>query len=355
MSASARSWVSSLCSRSSPSCASIESRAARAWWCGSERMSAIHLIASVCSRVVTASLSRSGAHHGARSLSTSVKVSWCFSSHRCSSSRARSTTPWCRSSRTASVRTGRGSARSAPPGTAAPAPLDELLDVLVLDLAQADRGDVGDLLDHPAGVRGLAGPRRHPRGTCAAPTRSRMMSSWRKFSPTKSWSPLPSSSLRARDQRGVRDRQAQRVPEQRGHREPVGHRADHRASAPALTKPRKPSAPGSAGTRRRRTAADPRDGAHPAERRAAPGRRRARAQARSAGMAIAGDCVRSAAPLRAVAHQHRPARSPIARGPRRTTETALACRPGVAPSAAATNGPAGPDPSRTVCSTNAPW
>ena len=40
--------------------------------------------------------------------------------------------------------------------------LDELLDVLVLDLAEADRGEVGDLPDHPAGVHRLAGPGHHP-------------------------------------------------------------------------------------------------------------------------------------------------------------------------------------------------
>ena len=34
--------------------------------------------------------------------------------------------------------------------------------------------------------------------------------------------------LVARDDRGVRDRQAERVAEQRGHREPVGKTADHR-------------------------------------------------------------------------------------------------------------------------------
>jgi hypothetical protein len=33
--------------------------------------------------------------------------------------------------------------------------------------------------------------------------------------------------LAGRDDRGVRDRQRQRVPEQRGHREPVGQAADH--------------------------------------------------------------------------------------------------------------------------------
>ena len=39
--------------------------------------------------------------------------------------------------------------------------------------------------------------------------------------------PFADLVLLARDDRGVRDRQPQRVPEQRGHREPVGEAADH--------------------------------------------------------------------------------------------------------------------------------
>ena len=207
-------------------------------------MSAIHWIASACSRVVTASLSRSGAHHGARSLSTSVKVSWCFSSHRCSSSRARSTTPWCRSSRTASVtnrpRIGAiGSSRNR--GTSTDSTNSSMCSSLTLPRPIAAMS-----VTSWTTRRACAGSLAHVATrwvTWAAPTRSRMMSSWRKFSPTKSWSPLPSSSLR----RGI--------SAVCGIGRPSGCRNSAvtanqsaiaptmLASAPALTKPSQPSAP----------------------------------------------------------------------------------------------------------------
>ena len=75
----------------------------RARWCGSSRMSPTQRTSSTWIRPVTASLSRGGAHHGARSPRTSATVSGFSSSQPCSSVSARSTRPCCRSSRSASA------------------------------------------------------------------------------------------------------------------------------------------------------------------------------------------------------------------------------------------------------------
>ena len=101
--------------------------------------------------------------------------------------------------------------------------------MLVADLAQRDRGDLGDLVDHAPGVGRVGEPVADPRArSSAAATRSRMMSSCRKFSPTNSSSPLPSSSLRFGISAVCGIGMPERVLEERGHREPVGDRADHR-------------------------------------------------------------------------------------------------------------------------------
>ena len=89
----------------------------------------------------------------------------------------------------------------------------------------SDRGRLGD---HPGGVAGLAEPlARRARRCCATASRSRMTSSCRKFSCDEVLQALAELVLAPRDQRRVRDRQPERVLEQRGHREPVRDRTDH--------------------------------------------------------------------------------------------------------------------------------
>ena len=256
-------------------------------------MSAIQRIASACNRVVTASLSRSGAHHGARSLSTSVKVSWLLLQPPVQLLEARSTTPWCRSSRTASVtnrpRIGAiGSSRNR--GTSTSSTNSSMCSSWTLP--RPDRRDVGDLLDHPPGVRGLAGPRRHPLGDLGDPTRSRMIVLVEEVLPHEVLESLAQLILAARDQRGVRDRQAQRVPEQCGHGEPVGHRADHARLGAGVDEAQPAVRPegqqvDDGGEHQQGQG----DGAHPAEP-AAPGAASASGSGVIRGMVIAGDCVR---------------------------------------------------------------
>ena len=72
----------------------------------------------------------------------------------------------------------------------------------------------------------------------------------------------PDLVLALRDDRRVRDRQAERVAEQRGDGEPVGERADHRrlGGRPARSRPRpgrRPRTPGRPGRRRRRATSSP--------------------------------------------------------------------------------------------------
>ena len=101
----------------------------------------------------------------------------------------------------------------------------------------------------------------------AASTRSRMMSSWRKFSPTNSSSPLPSSSLRLGISAVCGIGQPQRVLEERGHREPVGDGTDHRGLGAGVDEA--PDAPSRPSVATYTTAAKHqqrhRDGAHPSQ------------------------------------------------------------------------------------------
>ncbi len=194
---SVRACVSGSCSRSWASCRSIESRAWRAWCCGSRRMSTSHSTSSRCARRVTASLSRGGAHHGARSSRTSANVSGFSTSHEATSSTARSTRPWCRSSRTTSVsrppRSGeigssrnRGTSASCTnPATCWSVTFPSAMETISAPSSTTRRALTGSLSHRPTRSEMVA-----------AATRSRMIPSWRKFSPTNSWSPRPSSSLR---------------------------------------------------------------------------------------------------------------------------------------------------------------
>ena len=173
------------------------------------------------------SLSRSGAHHGARSPTTSANVSWLCTSQR-----------WRLLEREVD---------------------QPVVGVVGEDLLQQPAGDRRDRLLHEAAgsapprparrrprpragaarwptvppsattrraLRARAATRRPRAAMSAAASRSRITASWRKFSAKNSSRLLPNSSF-LRDQRRVRDRQPERVPEQRGDREPVGDRADH--------------------------------------------------------------------------------------------------------------------------------
>ena len=224
-----RSWVSGSCSRSSASLASIESSACRAWWRGSSRMSSTQLTSSRCSREMTASLTRVGAHQGARSPRISATASGLATSQAWSSSRARSTSPWCRSSRTVSSsrlpmqRRDRLRVEARHQHVA-----HQLLDVVLADPAERVAGDLGDLVDGPPGVLGYGEPAAHPqrdrRGGGAVADDLLL----EEVLPHELLERAAQLVLALRDQRRVRDRQPERVLEERGDREPVRDRAHHR-------------------------------------------------------------------------------------------------------------------------------
>ena len=79
------------------------------------------------------------------------------------------------------------------------------------------------------GVLGIGEPGRRPSATAAAVrTRSATVARAEEVLPDERRQRLAELLLALDDDRGVRDRQAERVPEQRGDREPVGQRSDHR-------------------------------------------------------------------------------------------------------------------------------
>ena len=106
---------------------------------------------------------------------------------------------------------------------------DRRLDVLVAQQV-AERADRPRRRPRPAARPGRARRGRRPAGRARRSSSSVCSTTARvrKFSCTKAAQALADLVLLARDDRGVRDRQPQRVPEQRGDGEPVGQRADHR-------------------------------------------------------------------------------------------------------------------------------
>ncbi len=156
---------------------------------------------------------------------------------------------------------------------------DEVLDVVVAHLAQAEDGDLGDLVDDAAYVRGivqpLADPQRDGRGRdplADDPLLEEVLAD-------ELLQPAPELVLALRDQRRVRDRDAERVLEERRDGEPVGDRADHRRLGAGVDEARA-SRPGPGSRRRppRRTRAGrPPPSASGAGRAAAPRRRPGRA------------------------------------------------------------------------------
>ena len=181
------------------------------------------------SRRVTASLRRGGAHHGARCSSTSAKVSGCSTSQRCSSSTVRSTRPWWAPSRTTSASRlpasgARGSSRNR--GISASLTKSAMWSSRTL----------------PSPIEATSATSSTTRRTWAGsashcPTRSEIVRGRDPLADHRLLQEVladevleaaPELVLAPRDQRGVRHGQAERVLEQRGHREPVGDRTDHR-------------------------------------------------------------------------------------------------------------------------------
>ena len=191
---------------------------------------------------MTASLSRSGAHHGARSPTTSAKVSWLCTSQRCASSSARSTRPWCALSATISC--------SRPPatgeiGSAMNRGISTSSTSEATSASRSLRSPMASTLAPSATTRpALAGsltqtPTR--RAMSAETSRSRITCSLRKFSEKNSSRLLPNSSLR----RGISAVCGIGSPSGCRNSAVTANQSAMAptmlASAPALTKPRKPS------------------------------------------------------------------------------------------------------------------
>ena len=104
---------------------------------------------------------------------------------------------------------------------------DQPLDVVVADPVERDHSDVGGLVDGASRVAGYGEPLADPqrdRGR-GDPLADDVL--LEEVVPDELLQSSPQLVLAARDQSGVRDRQAERSLEQRGHREPVRDRTDH--------------------------------------------------------------------------------------------------------------------------------
>ena len=271
LSASARAWVSASCRRSSASWASTESSASRARCRGSSRMSATQLTSSAWIRPVTASLSRGGAHHGARSPITSATVSGFSTSQPCSSSTARSTSPWCRSSWRASESSppssgAIGSSRNR--GVRASRTSDSMWSSRTLVSAMAATSATSSTTRRALAGSASQTPTR--RETPAAAIRSRMIGLLEEVLAHELLEPPAEVVLALRDQGGVRDRQPERVLEESRHREPVRDRAHHRRLGAGVHEPEEPDAVPRHDVHHRGEQQEPhRDRAHPPQARAA--------------------------------------------------------------------------------------
>ena len=211
---SIRSWVSGSCCRSSASFASALSSAARAWWKGSRRMSSIHASASTWRRRVTRSLRAGGAHHGARSATTSVNVSSFSLSQRCASSSVRSTRPWCAPSRTTSSSrlpatglTGSSSSR----GSSASWMIAAMSSSRTRD--RPSWSTEADLVADAAGVALVAEPRADSAAQLGGVEPLTDHGFLQEVLADELLEAATQHLLALRDQRGVRDRQPQRVLE----------------------------------------------------------------------------------------------------------------------------------------------
>ena len=158
-----------------------------------------------------------------------MNVSPLCTSHRCSSSSARSTTPWCRSSRTTSVSrlpsSGEiGSSRKR--GTKASVTRSAMCSSRTLPSAMAATSETSSTTR-----RALAGSESQSPTRCGDRRRHHAVADdvlLEEVLPHELLEAPAELVLALGDQCGVRDRDAQRVLEERGHREPVGDRTDHR-------------------------------------------------------------------------------------------------------------------------------
>lgn len=114
-------------------------------------------------------------------------------------------------------------------------PVDHLLDVLVAQQLDEHPQHRGRLARHPLGVRGLRQPFPEPAGHLGVAQLGFHDLRRQEVLPHERAQALAQLVFLAFDDRGVRDRYAQRVPEQRGHGEPVRQGAHHPASAAAPT------------------------------------------------------------------------------------------------------------------------
>jgi hypothetical protein len=106
--------------------------------------------------------------------------------------------------------------------------VDQRGDVLVAHLAQGQHGQLSDLVDHATRVVLVGQPGGHPgrdRGGRHPVADDLLVEEVLSHEVLE---PLAEIVLALRDQRRVRDRQPERVLEQRGHREPVRDRTHHR-------------------------------------------------------------------------------------------------------------------------------
>ena len=115
--------------------------------------------------------------------------------------------------------------------------LDDLGDRLVAHPLQPHGGDVRGLVDDPPRVGRLQQPAGQPVADLGGqhPVADDVLA--QEVLAHEVLQALGQHVLAARDQRGMRDREPQRVPEQRRHGEPVGHRADHRGLGPGVHEP----------------------------------------------------------------------------------------------------------------------
>ena len=115
--------------------------------------------------------------------------------------------------------------------------LDDLGDRLVAHPLQPQGGDVRGLVDDPPGVGRLEQPVGQPVADLGRqdPVADDVLA--QEVLAHEVLQALGQHVLAARDQRGMRDRDSQRVPEQRRHREPVGHGADHRRLGSGVHEP----------------------------------------------------------------------------------------------------------------------
>ena len=239
---SALAWVTGSCWRSAARSTSSLSSARRTSWSGSRRMSASHLSASVWILRATRSLTAVGTHVGARwVMSDSKRSSLSTSQARISSSDEVDE---------ADVGLVAHHLVEQPAGHGAHRLLDEawqhgLLDdgahVLVGDAVQGVHRDRGDLVDEPLGVTGHEGPLGGPPGRLGVedPLADDLLA--HEVLADELLEAAPDHLLLARDERGVRDRQAQRVAEDAVTANQSAQAPTIEASAPALTKPSTPS------------------------------------------------------------------------------------------------------------------